>query len=323
MSITLPSMIERVRAQIGDQTQPFATSVLGDGVANWFDLPKQQIQYISQIAVVDGASYTSMVNYSSAQPWSSTTTYQVGNQVTYNGLYLTALQVNAGETPVQGGNAWWQDQTSVAYIIDDVLGQLKTGIAPPNNATMVINGQSWALFSDTELGHFCYDALREHFFNRKIEERTLDEFGRIMYRETAVDLTNLPAIEEPLVVMLAVINTFWCMANDLASAINVQTAEGTHIDRSAQYRQIVQQIELLTGRYQDYCAQLGVGMYRAEVTDLRRTSYTTGRLVPLFEPQEYDDHRWATRLLPNIERRNEDNSGLPSPLWNTGYGGGV
>jgi hypothetical protein len=323
MSLTLPSMIERVRAQIGDQTQPFSTSVLGDGVASWFDLPKQQIQYISQIAIVNGPSYPSLTNFSAALPWSNTSSYLAGMQVSYNGLYFAALQNNSAQTPVQGGNAYWQDNTSTAYILDANLGQIKLGTPPPNNSTMVINGQSWALFSDEELGHFCYDSLREHFFNRKVEERTLDEFGRIMYRQTAVDLTNLPAIEEPLVVMLAVINTFWCMANDLASAINVQTSEGTTIDRSAQYRQIVSQIEALTGRYQDYCGQLGVGMYRVEVSDLRRSSYTTGRLVPLFAPSEYDDHKWPTRLLPNIERRNEDNSGLPSPLWNSSWGGGV
>ena len=71
------------------------------------------------------------------------------------------------------------------------------------------------------------------------------------------------------------------------------------------------QIGALTERYQQLCGQLNVGIYRAETLQLRRTSYTTGRLVPDYAAREYDDHEWPRRQLPPIDRRNEDNSGMP------------
>jgi hypothetical protein len=70
----------------------------------------------------------------------------------------------------------------------------------------------------------------------------------------------------------------------------------------------------------DYCNQLNVGMYRMETLNLRRTSKTTGRLVPLFKSREFDDHRWPTRLTPPIDHRNDDYSGVPTPLWSPSWG---
>jgi len=169
--------------------------------------------------------------------------------------------------------------------------------------------------SDTELAVYCVDAVNQHCFGARITERLRDFMGHIDYRETHKNLGNLPAIEVPLVVMLATVNVFWTLANDVASEVNVQTAEGTSIDRSGQYNQIMSQIGALTARYQDLCGQLNVGLYRAETLQLRRTSHTTGRLVPVFAPREYDDHKWPLRLLPTIDRRDEDNSGVASPVW--------
>ena len=72
------------------------------------------------------------------------------------------------------------------------------------------------------------------------------------------------------------------------------------------------QISAMTDRYQEFCGQLNVGVFRMETLQLRRTSQTTGRLVPIFEPREYDDPRWPQRELPPIDKRNVDNSGNPS-----------
>ncbi len=318
--LAITDIVARVRLEIGDPLMPFRSSALGDGQTVWYDLPNQQIASLT-VAVINGASYTTYTDYSDALPWSATTAYTNGTQVTYNNLYLTAIQGNTNHVPAQGGNAYWRDDTAIAYVVNDQLGQVQLGYPPVNNSTVTMSGTSWSLFSDAELTTYCTDAVNEHCFNRTISERFYDAFGRITYRETPVNLTNLPAIEEPLVSSLAVINTFYVLANDTATDFNVQTAEGTNINRTAQYNQILSQINIMQARYQDYCNQLNVGLYRAEVMALRRQSYTTGRLVPLFEPQEYDDHRWPTRLLPPVDGRNEDNSGIPSPLWNSGAGG--
>jgi hypothetical protein len=62
---------------------------------------------------------------------------------------------------------------------------------------------------------------------------------------------------------------------------------------------------------------LGVGLYAIEVTNLRRVSRTTGRLVPLFREREYDDYTLPERILPPIGpgHQNDDESGVPSHTW--------
>lgn len=314
MAATMTDLIARVRAEIGDPPQPFRTSALGDGRTQIYDLPKQQISAITTAEVVNGASLTSLSDASSAAPWSATTAYLTGQYVTYSNLYFQALQGSTNQVPANG--AYWSDVTASVYTINDERGQMYLGSFLPNNATLIVAGNSWSLFTDAELTAYCTDAVNQHCFGQWTTERMRDQFGHTDYRDTHKALSNLPAIEFPLVVLLATINVFWTLANDAASDVNVQTAEGTTIDRSSQFSQIMTQVQALTARYQDLCGQLNVGLYRAEVLQLRRTSHTTGRLVPVFAPREYDDHKFPQRLLPQVDRRNEDNSGLPNPVWN-------
>jgi hypothetical protein len=324
-SYTVAEVIARVRLEIGDPLQTFNTNALTDGIATWYDLPKQQIDTISQVAVIDNAEFTLYTDFTNASAWSSTTAYTTGALVTTSGseYFFTAAQNSTNQAPNSNGtsNAYWTASTASAFVLNYELGQLQLGAAPPVNCQLIVNGTCWSLFSDTELGTYVQDAVNEHCFNRTIQERFYDAYGRITYRDTPMNLANLPAIEFPLVSTLAIINTFWALANDTATDFNVQTAEGTNIDRTSQYQQIINQINLLQSRYEDYCGQLNVGMYRVEVFELRRTSYTTGRMVPVFKPQEYDDHRWPTRILPERRRMHEDNSGIPAPIWNANSGG--
>jgi len=206
------------------------------------------------------------------------------------------------------------------YTLNTELGFLQLAIPVPNLATLIIQGQAWAMFTDDELRTYIQDSVNQHCFNQFIEERYRDKRGFITYRETPKNLTNLPAIEEPLIVMLSTYNTLWVLANDAATDANIQTVEGTNIDRISRYRQLMDHIMTLEQRYQEYCGQLNVGVFRIETLKLRRVSRTTGRLVPLFKEREYDDHTWPTRELPVVDRHNSDGSGIASPLWNSsGY----
>jgi hypothetical protein len=127
---------------------------------------------------------------------------------------------------------------------------------------------------------------------------------------------NLPSVEEPLLIMLSTINVLWVLANDAATDANIQTAEGTNVDRTSRYRQLMDHIVELQERYERYSGQLNVGVFRAETLRVRRVSRTTNRLIPIFTDREYDDHSWPTRELPDIDSHNQDDSGIPSPLWN-------
>jgi hypothetical protein len=314
-------MIARVRFEIGDPPQPFRSTGIGDGATVLFDLPKQELNEGSlEVLVVNGATQTSYADQTAAQPWNVSTAYTTGMVVTQGTGFYQAAQTSTGHQPVAGGNAYWTDVTSTTYTVNAELGKVILGQPIAVNATLIISGTSWALFSDMDLYRTILESCNQHVYGSEIEERYRDAHGFIGFRETPKTLLNLPAIEEPLVIMLSVINAFWSMANDAATDANIQTAEGTAIDRTTRYQHLMQQIQALTARYQDYCGQLNVGLYRAETLQLRRTSRTTGRLVPLFRPREYDDHRWPQREIPAVDHRNDDNSGVPSPLWSSNWG---
>lgn len=318
MPTTMTDLIARVRAEIGDPPQPFRTTALGDGVTQWFDLPRQQIMAISTAEIINGASLTNLVDTSAMTSWFSNVPYSAGQFVTYNNGIYQAAQASTGQAP--GNAAYWTNITATAYVINDQMGQIQLGQPVPNNATLIMAGSSWSLFTDTELTTYVTDSINEHCFGRTIKTRLLDYMGHVDYQEMPISLANLPPIEVPLVVMLAVVNVFWTLANDVASNVNVHTAEGTTIDRSAQYSQIRSQIDAMTARYQDLCGQLNVGVYRMETLSLRRKSWTTGRLVPLFASQEYDEHELPKRQLPPIDKRYEDSSGIPNRFDGGIYG---
>lgn len=206
------------------------------------------------------------------------------------------------------------------YILNEELGYLQLMRPVPNGATLISSGNAWGMFTDDDLVTLVNDSLRQHTNGRSIEERMRTQQGFITYRNTPISLSNLPQIEEPLLVMLATLNVLWTLANDAATDADVQTAEGTNVNRTARYAQLMGHINELQERYERYCGQLNVGMFRMETLKLRRISRTTGRLIPIFTDREYDDHRWPTRELPPVDHHNQDDSGIPSPLWNSqGY----
>jgi hypothetical protein len=291
--VNITDAIARVRFEIGDPPAPFRSTGIGDNQTVLYDLPKQELNEGSlEVLVVNGATQTTYADQTAAQPWNTSTSYATGAVVTQGTGFFTALQASSGEQPESGGNAYWSDVTSTAYTVNAALGKVMLGAPLPLNATLIISGTSWALFSDHDIWRILYESFLQHTYGSEIPERYRDARGFIDYRETPKLFQSLPTIEEPLVITLTVINCFWAMSNDAASDSNVQTAEGTVIDRTTRYTHIMQQIEALTARYMDYCGQLNVGLYRAEVLSLRRVSKTTGRLVPLFKEREYDDHRW-------------------------------
>lgn len=222
---------------------------------------------------------------------------------------------------INSGSSVTTLHTPADYTLDSVNGQLALNAPVPSGSTLQVIGNSWSLFTDAELTDIVTDSVYQHVFGHTFTDRHRDALtGAITYKNQRVTLDTLPVMEEPLIVMLSDINALWILATDAATDVNIQTAEGTNVDRSARYTQLMGHIQALSGRYQEFCGQLNVGLFRTETLNLRRVSKTTGRLVPIFTDREYDDHRWPQRQLPQIDTRNEDISGIPSPLWNGSWG---
>ncbi|MGW3860696.1 hypothetical protein ACWEDZ_04340 [Streptomyces sp. NPDC005047] len=182
--------------------------------------------------------------------------------------------------------------------------------------TLIVRGRSEGMFADAELETYVQDAMTQHTYGRTLKTRYRDGHGHIRYDLEPIDLENLPAVEEPLVAYLATINVLWTLATDAATDIDVNTAEGTFVPRSQRYRQLMEHLTELQGRYNALAQQLNVGLARIEQFQLRRVSRTTNRLVPLFQVREYDDTSKPERLLPPIDGdAYDDESGIPSPLY--------
>lgn len=182
--------------------------------------------------------------------------------------------------------------------------------------TLIVRGTSHGMFSDADLETYVQDAMAQHTYGRSIRTRYRDSLGHIRYDLDPIGLENLPPVEEPLVAYLAVINVLWSLATDASTDIDVNTAEGTFVPRSQRYRQLMEHLGQVQDRYNTLAQQLNVGLSRIEMFQLRRVSRTTNRLIPIFQPREYDDTGKPERLLPQIDGDEyDDESGIPSPLY--------
>lgn len=184
----------------------------------------------------------------------------------------------------------------------------------PVGTTVIISGTTYGMFSDAELGEYVDDAFIQHAAGRTVSRRYRDVNGFIRYAEHNMTMEDLPEAEIFLVALLATIESLWALTTDASTDVDIETADGTVVRRSTRYAQMRNQIDVLTEKYHDLCAQLNVGLHRIEVMNLRRVSRTTGRLVPLFASREYDDYSLPERLLPPIDTRHVDESGIASPL---------
>lgn len=224
---------------------------------------------------------------------------------------VTVLQDGATRALTEGADYELQDTQGRIVLLGD-LDPLPAGVV------LSVTGVGQGMFSYSELQRFGREAVVMHCSKRYTEARAMDAHGFVQYVETEASLANLPEIEELPVVLLGVVQALWALATDSATDVDIDTAEGTHIDRGQRFGQIMTMIDANSQRYQDICQQLNIGMWRIEMLDLRRVSRTTSRLVPIYREREYDDYGGAVRQLPPIDHPHDDTSNIPNP----GFGGG-
>lgn len=268
---TQADLLNRIRLEIGDQSEPFRQTYRGTGFQNQFDLPAERV---------------------SATGLSVFKTYP-------QTLVNTTLVLNTD------------------FTLDDVNGIISLTAPLEKDWMLTAQGDAFGMFTDLELGEYLADAIIQHTSGNEHDTvRYRDSHGFIRYDKVATTLANLPAIEELPVVVLASQFALWTLLTDAATDIDITSAEGTHIPRSQRFAQLESMIAALTDRYKSMCALLGVGLYRVEVTNLRRVSRQTGRLVPVYVEREYDENTLPERIVPNVDTRDADPDGPPSPAGN-------
>lgn len=206
------------------------------------------------------------------------------------------------------------------YTVDRAEGIITFTTPPEEDALMVVEGTNFGIFTNDEIDHFIEAAAGQHLRDRTVQKRYRDGHGFIKYDQVQMELEDLPKEEEILVSLLATVESLWALSTDASLDIDVQTAEGTNIPRGQRYRQLIGQIDLLTDKYKELSLMMGVGLFAPEVMNLRRVSRTTGRLVPIFQPREYDEHGEPHRVLPRRSDKDVERDGPANPYWSGGWG---
>jgi len=193
---------------------------------------------------------------------------------------LDHTTVNVYATPV-GGSA---TDISLTTYVEESTGVIVTQDIPADGTEMNVSGTYYRYFTFAELSQLVTAAVAQHSAGH------VDSLGR------AMNIDTLPMIEEYPVAVYATTLALYTLATDSAFDIDIAAPDGVSIPRTERYRQLMEMIQTRQQQYRELCVMLGVGLYRIDVTSLRRISKATGRYVPIYTPQEVDDRSYPHRV---------------------------
>jgi hypothetical protein len=173
---------------------------------------------------------------------------------------------------------------SSAYGIEESTGVMVLSTVPAADDVLVISGTYYRYFTASEVNTLVEDALLTHSANAS------DSTGR------QITVGNLPLMEEYPVVIHAVSLALYTLATDAAFDIDIQAPDGVTIPRAERYRQLMEMVQARKDQYRELCSLLGIGLYKIDVLTLNRISKATGRLIPIYSPQEVDDRSYPQRV---------------------------
>ena len=194
-------------------------------------------------------------------------------QLTYAPINGTNLTINVGSTSVAS-----------TAIIEEVTGMIQLAVAPSNGAVITVSGTTFKYFTDTEIQYYINTAFVDH------ARSTTDSNG------SRATLLTLPVIDEYPLVLLAASMALYTLATDSAFDIDIISPDGVSIPRSERFRQLMEIVTTRKEQYRELCVLLGLGMHRIEVFTLRKISRRTNHYVPIYRPQEIDDHSLPQRV---------------------------
>lgn len=170
------------------------------------------------------------------------------------------------------------NQATPSYIIDFKYGVISFYTVLAQGTELTVSGLSYNYYTDDEVTEAVSDAFNLH----------VNDQEPLPVIDAVPGQASIPTVEEYLVGLLAAKELLWFQATDVSQQIDIHTPEGVDIPRSQRFRQITDQIANINAEYVQISNALGVGLNRIYVTNLRRVSATTNRLVPIFREQEYN-----------------------------------
>jgi len=193
-------------------------------------------------------------------------------------LHYSPLDANCVKV-VQDG----VDVTSTSFI-EESTGVLVVEGLPEDGTQFTVSGEYFRYFTAGELTQLVTDAVLQHGSGQTLPD------GR------QYTVANLPAREEYAVALYATTLALYTLATDAAFDIDIQAPDGVTIPRSQRYQHLMESIQTRQQQYRELCTLMGIGLYKIEVFNFRRISKATGRLIPVYTPQEVDDRSYPQRV---------------------------
>lgn len=169
------------------------------------------------------------------------------------------------------------------YVIDHRNGLVRLADPSLYEEGVTVGGYFYEWFLPADLEFHARFVVQEHLLGRNI---------------AAADFTP---VELNVIAMGTVCQAFWSLLTQFATEIDVSDPEGIMIPAHQRFQQVQQLHAVWEKKYVSGAMALNVGFDRTMVSEVRRVSRMTGRLVPVFENQEVDDPRHPLRSLPIIE----------------------
>lgn len=199
----------------------------------------------------------------------------------------STARIELRHAPLDGANLVISlDGTDISddCTIEEHTGVLTLPAVPDPGSVLTVAGTHYRYFTDVEINKYVETAFLEH------SATSTTEYGaRYTY-------SNLPAVEEYPVVLLASSMALFTLATDAAFDIDIMAPDGVTIPRSQRYRQLMEMVGQRKEQYREMCSLLGVGLYGIEVYTVRRITQRTNRYAPVYRAQEYDDSSRPRRL---------------------------
>jgi hypothetical protein len=196
----------------------------------------------------------------------------------------TTLVVNQIENTTQ---IITQLNAGVDYTLDAHNGMIMLAAALPSTMSLNVFGNHYEWVLDADI------ITEATWWTTTLTQSQEDDF---VFANLS---TNDPRFE--LTVRATIVGCLWTLLTEASFDIDVRNPEGIDIPASQRFAQLSNLVDHWQERYDDLASSLNVGIDRIMMTTLRRISLSTGRLVPIYNEQEFDDQATPQRRFPLID----------------------
>lgn len=175
--------------------------------------------------------------------------------------------------------------TPTDYTLNAKPGVLTLTVPPAVGETLVISGNHFRMFDTSDLTLFANTSFEAH-------NALKNPVGTI---------ADVGAIEEHAIVMLTIQEALWSLTTEASFDVDISTPDGISIPRGQRFAQLMSMIQLWETKYREWTQEFQIGFGRIMISNLRRVSRATNRLVPVYIAREFDDSATPQRVRPRID----------------------